>query len=288
MKLIPWILLNGSPVFHRIREHWKAMLNDASLSEEAYQAFLADNAGFFFPLSTMWAEQVVTAKLQLANNHVTDFVVACNNRSGGFQYTFIELESPHTPPFIKAGSPSARLNTAVQQVHDWQRWLEQNRSMAKKLFPSKQFIVADDPNFKFLIIIGRRDNTEDFLAQRNYYSQKLGIEIRSFDYLTDVMNLKRFESFTWISHDLRATISEVENNTFSNPFFRAYTDAEWRSIVNSAKLSISHMIGLNLPLLLDKRSYNTRALQEFMEYLNTIPTEKRVIPEWEYERLTLT
>jgi hypothetical protein len=288
MKLIPWILLNGSPVFNDIRERWNAMLNNASLPEEVYQAFLADHAGFFFPFSTGWREQAVVAKLQLANNHVTDFVVACNDRSGGFQYIFIELESPHTPPFIKTGNPSARLNTSVQQIHDWQRWLEQNRHVAKKLFPSKQFIVTDDSNFKFLIIIGRRDSSEEFLAQRNYYSQKLGIEIRSFDYITDVMNSKRFESFTWISHDLHAVISDVENNAFSNPFFRAYTDAEWRSIVNSTKLSISHMIGHNLSLLLEKRSYNTVALQKFMDYLSAISEENRVIPEWEYDRLTLT
>lgn len=285
MQLVPWILMHGSPVFSAIREEWISLLNDSSQREEAYQVFLANHAGLFFPLTTLWREQLVIAKLQLSNNYVTDFVVACNDRSGGFRYTFAEIESPHTPPFTKNGQPSARLSTAVQQLCDWQRWLEQNRSAAKKMFPSKEFIIADQPNFNFLIIMGRRENTENYLAERNYYSKKLDIEIRSFDYLTDVLDRKRFESFTTISHDLATRISDVQNNTFANPFFRAYTDADWRDIVRSPKLSISHMVGQNLSMLLEKRNYNTAAQARFMTYLKTLPDEQRLIPFWEYEYL---
>src|ERR1041384_7194799 len=145
MALLNWSLVKTSPTFAAIRDRWIAMLGDESLREEAYQQFLTEHAGLFFSHPSAGDDQLVSAKVRLGSDFTTDFVVAASVRSLGTNYTLIEIESPHTAPYTAAGTPSARLNTAVQQVLDWRRWIERNREEAKRLFPSKQFIRQNDP-----------------------------------------------------------------------------------------------------------------------------------------------
>ena len=74
-----------------------------------------------------------------------------------------------------------RLVAAVQQIHSWKQWIEENRDEAKRLFPSALFSLHDSASFRFTIYIGRGENTANWLERRNFYSKEVGIEIRSFD-----------------------------------------------------------------------------------------------------------
>jgi Domain of unknown function (DUF4263) len=285
MTLRNWSLVRSSPVYASIRDRWLAMLEDEVLREEDYQVFLAENAGFFFSFQSAGQDQLVSAKIRLGSDFTTDFVVTRSVRSYGVNYTFIEIESPHTPAYTAAGVPSSRLNTAVQQVQDWQRWLERNREEAKRLFPSKQFIRNDDPNFSYVIVIGRRTNMRGHEARRNHYARSMGISIRTFDYLTDEMFERRFSAFTWISRDLVPQISEQDNNDYSNPFWKAFSDPQWRSIVRNGDFTRSHFIANNLPLLMSHRTYNVKAMAEFDQYLTGLDDSVKTIPEYEFSTL---
>jgi hypothetical protein len=64
------------------------------------------------------------------------------------------------------------------------------------MFPSKQFVRSDDPNFSYVIVVGRRQNLRGNEARRNPYSCSVGISIRTFDYLTDELLSRRFSPFT--------------------------------------------------------------------------------------------
>jgi len=176
------------------------------------------------------------------------------------------------------------LNTAIQQVQDWQRWIERNREEAKRIFPSKNFIINDDPNFKYVIVIGRRSGDGRDEARRNHYARSLGVEIRSFDYLTDAMEIRRFSPFTWMSRDIFPVISEKSNNDFSNPFARSYTNSEWKKIVSSG-IDISHMVAQNLEILLSCRRYNMEDLREFKMYLDGLTDLEIAIPKNDYKLL---
>ena len=74
---------------------------------------------------------------------------------------------------------------AYSQIQEWKLWLDANRPEAKRILPSKSFDCYDTPYFKYTIVIGRRDKTEQFLHLRNKSERDWNIEIRSFDYLTD-------------------------------------------------------------------------------------------------------
>jgi hypothetical protein len=258
------------------------MLNDETLAEEAYHRFMSENAGFFFSLPFAGEDQLVSSKIRLGSDYAVDFVIARSVRSYGVNYTLMEIESPHSPAYTAAGAPSARLNTAVQQVQNWQRWIERNREEAKRLFPSKQFIRLDDPNFSYSIVIGRRSNMRNHEAERNHYARSLGISIRTFDYFTDELLQRRFSPFTWISRDLVPEISEQENNDYTNPFWKAYSDPQWRSIVKNGKFNLSHMVASNLGLLMAHRTYNVDAIAEFDAYLAGLDDSVKLIPEHEF------
>lgn len=285
MALINWSLVKQSTIYESIRNQWVDMLKDKTLGEEVYQQFLTEHAGFFFSRHMGGEDQLVIAKVRLGSEFTTDFVIATSVRSLGVNYTLIEIESPHSPAYTAAGVPSSRLNTAVQQVQDWQRWIERNREEAKRLFPSKQFIRGDDPNFSYMVVIGRRENLRGNESKRNHYSKSLGINIRTFDYFTDEVLSRRFLSFTWISHDLVPVISEQDNNNFTNPFYIAYSDPEWRKIAREGEYNSSHVIAVNFDLLMKNRRYNTIAQAGFEAYLAGLRDEDKAIPDYEYEIL---
>lgn len=287
MALINWSLVKSSPTYRSIRERWGEMLNNEVLGEEAYQQFLTEHAGFFFSHHSGSEDQLVCSKVRLGSDFTTDFVVAASVRSYGVNYTLVEIESPHSPPYTAAGAPSARLNTAVQQVQDWQRWIERNREEAKRLFPSKQFIRRDDPNFSYMIVIGRRQHLRGNESKRAHYARALGVSIRSFDYFTDDLLARRFSPFTWITRDIMPDISAQENNDFTNPFYMAYSDPQWRSIAREGEYDVSHMIARNLKLLMRHRRYNVMAQADFEAYLAGLDDTVKNIPEHEFETLGL-
>lgn len=286
MTLLNWSLVKTSPTFAAIQSQWTAMLDDRSLKEEAYQQFLTEHAGFFFSNRMAGGDQLVSAKVRLGSDFTTDFIVAASERSLGINYTLIEIESPHTAPYTRAGAPSARLSNAVQQVSNWRRWIERNREEAKRLFPSKQFIRQDDPNFSYMVVIGRRG--DDHEEKRNDYARQFGIQIRSFDTFTDALVSRRFQPFVWISRDIVPIISEQTNNAYANPFYIAYSDPEWRRIATEGEYNVSHTVAINLDLLLRNRRYNVDAQSDFETYLAGLSEGEKSISEHEFAWLDFT
>ena len=274
-----WFLLNKSSIRDKVISGWESLISNSTTEERACQTYLQEHSSFFFPQNT-FGEQIVVSKLKFGADYESDFINCCNYRSAGFQYQLIEIESPNTPPFTKEGKPSGRLSTAVQQIQNWQLWIKKNTEEAKRIFPSKEFNVGGHPNFRFLIIIGRRDNSDNFLTERNYYADSMNIEIRSFDFLTDVAKTKKFYSFTNITQDMIGP-NEKQNNDFTNPFHYSYNSSEWNNIVKSPKLTLSHMVGHNIDLLLSNRRINSHLEDEFDKYLKTLDPKEMDIEQWE-------
>lgn len=273
MPIVPWIQLNHSPILQAVRDEWQALLVDDTRTEPAYQKFLTNHAGLLLPQH--WnREDLVVAELRLGADHKVDFLSVKSQRSYGFVYTLIEIETPHTPPFTQGGQPNARLTHALQQIRDWKAWISENVTEAKRLFPSKQHRLYGEAHFEYMVIMGRRGDSQEHQGKRNQLSQESDTGIRSFDWFTDNMDHRKFLSFTGFSNDMRG-ISPEEDNTFTNPFYVAYTDVEWRKFVDSPDMDIAHMIGHNLPMLQGLRRYNNERLKTFLEYVRSLPPEQQ-------------
>lgn len=257
-----------------ILSDWQKLCDDNSRTESDYHSYLAKHAGFF--LSPSMHTSVVISKIKLSSELETDFVVATDQQSLGFRYEFIEIESPHAGSLTRGRDYSARLTHAVRQVNDWQNWLKNHPPEAKELFPSKDFILFGEPNFHFSIYIGRRETERRYTHLRNRYGRKLGIDIRSFDAFSDHLKGKGFTTTTPVlpSAELKR-LGKYVRNSLANPFFTAYSHAEWVSIVKDPDFNrYAHMIAENARLLLAHRKYNDR-LKDFLTISDALPQKEK-------------
>lgn len=235
----------------------------------------------FFP-SVPLQDEIVLSGLCLGSDHEVDFVMAHSERSMGFIYTLVEIETPHESAYTNSGDPRSRLIHAIQQTTDWKSWIQENPDQVRKLFPSKRLSVTGLSHFRYMVVMGRR--ADRFNEKRNVLAKQNGIQIRSFDWFTDNLINRRFKSFNAYTSDLIQPSYE-EDNAFSNPFAIAYTDANWRSIVNDPNLRMSHMVGHNLKILTKYRSYNTARQKKFSDYLSALPNGPHYPSDAEYWRM---
>ena len=128
----------------------------------------------------------VVPQKRLGAEHVTDFVIG-EKSSDGYAWTAVELESPSSRMFTKAGDPTQALTHAIRQIQDWRTWLHRNQNYAARLRLEGGLGLTDiTASIKGLILIGRRDNIDPITNERRRQMiQDLRIEIHSYDFLLE-------------------------------------------------------------------------------------------------------
>lgn len=264
-----WSRLNkdASYLIEEITDKWNDMLNDTSLTEPDYHKFISKNAGLFYgdPCNSF----VLLSQIKLGSDYVPDLVQIFDNESYGFIYRFIELESPHDLVYTKSSRPSSSLTEAVQQIHDWKRWIEAHLSSAKELFPSKAFHVWGDPQFQYQIVIGRRDSELNNTHKRNQLSKELGVEIRSYDRLTSNLRKRMFTDIPFVDFQEPEPVSDLMRNKLANPFYEAFSHSQWKAFLKEPKLYTSHMVALNAEKIVRLRKYN-ELVDAFTEFESNV------------------
>ena len=151
----------------------------------------------------------VLNEFPLGSRFRADFVVPFSY-SGVWEVNFVELENTDDMVITKEGKPSQRLNSAISQINDWSDYIERNRvsvqkdlsdwCMKKDLLkwhqdeqpPSNDTSdYLHDPeiyiDFKFHIIIGRRDNiSKEKRRKMNQYSKNTIIKVGTYDCFIDI------------------------------------------------------------------------------------------------------
>jgi hypothetical protein len=242
-----WTLLNSSKkyIIDDILTKWNNLLNKNE-KELKYHEFLADNASFFFADEVSFA---IISKLKLGSELETDFVVIRDGFSNGTIFEFIEIEKPWSKLFNKNGNPSKDFNSSLQQIRDWKRWLIENKSYFRKFLPTINTRVVDSTHLKFKIIIGRRDNLSINSDKRLQIANENNIEIRSFDWLTDLLMKRLFCSQSYLN-DKQNYTPEVLNE-IACPFNKALTDSAWKNICINNKVPHSHIYSQITDVLID-------------------------------------
>ena len=93
----------------------------------------------------------------------------------------------------------------------------ENKTWFKKYLPSQTTRVVSNPGVIFTIIIGRRTENSLEIEKRNQIADELKINIRSFDYLTDLLERRRF--FNNACLDINGEL--WLENQIENPFYKA-------------------------------------------------------------------
>jgi len=265
-KTYNWSQFEKTPIYKKILDEWKQMLDDVTLKEQDYHAYLQRHPSVFL---TNARSYIAISKLNLGTDYQTDFVVPHEGYSEGTKYEMIEIETPHTELFTRKGLPTEKFNSALQQIRDWKRWLIENRYPFSKQLPSTNTKVLKDSNLRFKIVIGRRTENQQHLEKRDQIALQEGVEIISFDRLTDMAERWSIYSDTTriVSAQMDFGVPYWKNNALANPFFTCTSDADWRKICRKGG---AHFHTSLIDEILRYRSYNNyfeefKALKEGVE-----------------------
>ncbi len=261
-----WSTLNDSKkeIITKVKEQWISLIDNESTNEHNVHEFIDNHSGLFFGTN----EGFAISKVKLSDEYITDLVILRDKASYGFEYELIELESPRDKTFTQKGNQSANLTEAIQQIEDWQRWIQNHLESSKKLFPSKKFNLTHIPQIKYTVIIGRREELGIYDNKRFQKTSNSGIEIRSFDYLTDKLSRNFFtdEPYYELIKDNNSSIKKIGDNEIYkliSPFRKSMSYSSWKKIIQSNKFYESHSAGWNWELFLEHVKNNEALLSEF-------------------------
>lgn len=198
----------------------------------------------------------------MGSEYEADFVNIRDKRSNGVQYEFIEIEKPGSQLFTKSGIPSNDLNNALQQIRDWKRFLIDDKSFFRKFLPANSTRVITKSFLKFVIIIGRRTENDFINDKRDQIATEADIEIRSFDYLTDLLQRRQFYNYPCLDSDW----GHYVENQLENPFAMATTDSKWKDFCRGG-VNTCHFYKSNLIEIIKMRKYNS-LFREFADNNN--------------------
>lgn len=107
----------------------------------------------------------------------------------GLEWYGIELESPHTKPFIREGSPSATLSRALNRAAGWRTWLRNNIDYARRPIADGGLNLTDiGANIPYYIFIGRRKDLDDKKRERRrQLNRSMNVNICTYDWMMEVI-----------------------------------------------------------------------------------------------------
>lgn len=163
--------LKGAEKIDVAIEGLSGLLDCADVHEKRdVHPFLVEHAYFLHPaLESIVSEPAIGVGTEFK----PDFII----REAAGEYVLVEIESPKCRLFTKRGDFTAEVSHAVQQVEDWQEWLEQNLPTAQRHYPD---IVSPRGS----IVIGRSSTLSEKerkkLARRNINTRGR-LEILTYD-----------------------------------------------------------------------------------------------------------
>lgn len=251
-KFYYWDLLSKSDLFKEIVADWEKLLQDKSKLEKDYHKFINDNPYFFFS-GPQSGGYLVISKLKLGD-YETDFVVVKEGYSDGTVYELIEIQSPHTKLFNKNGVPSEQLNSALQQIRDWKRFLIDNKSVFRKNFPTTSTRVISESRLKFSIIIGSNITDTEEIEKRRQISETERVDIYSYDRLSQFLKMRRhFPEIADIYSSEFESLDAIVKNKLVNPFAKCISHSSWRSF---CKRGGSHIYAKLIDEIIEARENN--------------------------------
>lgn len=140
----------------------------------------------------------VFREFELANNFIVDYLLIGKN-SGGYEFIFIELESPEGRITNSNGEFGTVIRKGIKQINDWDKWIEVNYSSLRTTYqrylgkqhqlPS-EFFELDKTRIHYVVIAGRRNNfTNKTYQLKRKLLKENNILLLHYDNLLDSVKL---------------------------------------------------------------------------------------------------
>lgn len=156
-----------------------------------------------------WNAILVAPEFRFGRDYRADFVVL-SSLSGALHATLVELEAPGAALYLKDGTESKTLRTALRQVKDWSAWVTDHpEQFRRELTDEIERAAREDrriPAYRhrfmraelvdrrrvildhYAIVVGRRDtlSPEDNQRRGNESKWSARVEIATYDRLLEI------------------------------------------------------------------------------------------------------
>lgn len=154
---------------------------------EAHPAILA------YPLSS-GGEAWVIPQQRFGSHYIADFLVGFFS-SAMINWVAVEIESPAATLLDSKGYPSSAVNHANFQIAEWRKWIEKNLDSSRRDPRDKGLgLTGISGDLEGYVIIGRRDERDEWQERREQAESLHKLKIRSYDWLLEAAqsSLKTF------------------------------------------------------------------------------------------------
>lgn len=140
----------------------------------------------------------IIPEFELGNSYRVDYLLV-GRSSGGYEFTFVELEHPTKDITTKDGELGSAFRKGIKQVRDWKQYLESSYPSLRETFekyrhPDKQlpdeFTLYDSSRMHFVVIAGRRTNFKSGtyrIGRERAHEVKLLHYDNLYDYAVDLV-----------------------------------------------------------------------------------------------------
>lgn len=182
-----------------------SLLEDRTCTERNILNFIKDKKYYHIIGSIIWGLTInignhgayLFPEFQLGNLYKVDYLLM-GKSSGGFEFIFIEMESPYGNITLKDGQLGAEFRDGISQLEDWKRWLPSNYSSFGEVMRKyknsaldlpEEFYVLDMSRFHYVVVAGRRAEFKDktYIIKRERKKAD-DIDIIHYDNLFDFSN----------------------------------------------------------------------------------------------------
>jgi len=194
--LLDYKMHNGK--LNNLLDKFKTLVKDKKTNERDLLNFIRDNESYFILESLFFRydfghhDAYLFREFELPPNFLVDFLLV-GKSSGGYEFIFIEFESPNKEITLKDGSLGNGFRKGIKQIEDWDSWIDSNFFSLKNVFKKYQnpkmdlpseFYELDKTRIHYLVIAGKREHFNG----KTYKMKRKGINdirIKHYDNLID-------------------------------------------------------------------------------------------------------
>lgn len=186
-------------------EEFLSLLDNTECTERSILNFIREKEYYNIIGSIIWGLSInignhgayLFPEFQLGSSYKADYLLL-GKSSGGFEFIFVELESPYGNITLKDGQLGAEFRDGISQLEDWKRWLPANYSSFGEIMRKyknsafdlpEEFYVLDMSRFHYVVVAGRRTDFRDktYIIKRERKKAD-DIDIIHYDNLFDFSN----------------------------------------------------------------------------------------------------
>lgn len=153
-------------------EEFLSLLDNTECTERSILNFIREKEYYHIIGSIIWGLSInignhgayLFPEFQLGSSYKADYLLL-GKSSGGFEFIFVELESPYGNITLKDGQLGAEFRDGISQLEDWKRWLPANYSSFGEIMRKYKNSAFDLPE-EFYVL----DMSADFC---NYSIEKM-------------------------------------------------------------------------------------------------------------------